>query len=337
MGRIVRNSILSSFPKQTLSTTACAALLLSSNFCLVSSAFAKPATPTNTARKLLVTGTPHHLTSCHMSTTSTTTESPTSTLQVHQFPCLDDNYGYLLHDPTTGATAAIDTPDAKTYSSELKQRGWTLTHVWNTHHHWDHTGGNVELKADGDVNIWGPESEASKIPGLTQPVTGGDVLSFGSTEVQVINVGGHTLGHIAFYVPSQKILFPGDALFVLGCGRMFEGTAEQFWDSLKRLKELPPETKVFCAHEYTLSNAKFAVSVEPSNPDLQSLYAEIQSKRKQNVPTVPSTIGQELKTNPFLRIDVSEEVRRNVGVKEGVDDEATAFGRVRSAKDNFRG
>ena len=242
MGRIIRKSIFCTFPKRSLSTTACAAILLSSNCSLVSSAFAQLPPHTVTT---CTDGSPDPLTSCHMSTTATESPTGAGVLQVHQFPCLDDNYGYLLHDPTTGSTAAIDTPDAKTYSSALKERGWTLTHVWNTHHHWDHTGGNVDLKANGGVSIWGPEAEASKIPGLDQPVTGGNVLSFGSTDVQVINVGGHTLGHVAFYVPSQNILFCGDALFVLGCGRMFEGTAEQFWDSLKRLRDLPPETKVY--------------------------------------------------------------------------------------------
>lgn len=166
-------------------------------------------------------------------------------MQVAQFPCLSDNYGYLLHDPSTGATAAIDTPDAASYQAELARRGWTLTHILNTHHHWDHTGGNKELKKMGSVVVVGPANEQTKIPGIDEAVKEGDTVKVGSFSAQVIDVGGHTKGHIAYYFADQRKVFVGDSLFALGCGRMFEGTPEQFWTSLKKLRDLPDDTEVY--------------------------------------------------------------------------------------------
>jgi hydroxyacylglutathione hydrolase len=258
---------------------------------------------------------------------------------VAQIPCLSDNYGYLIHDEATGVTAAIDTPDAAAIQKELTKRDWTLTHILNTHHHWDHTGGNVQLKKDNgneQVKIYGPASE--KIPGRDVGLKGGDEMEFGSiTNVQILDVGGHTSGHIAYYFPNQDKVFVGDALFALGCGRMFEGTPSQFWASLQRLRHLPDETLVYCAHEYTESNAKFALSVEPSNTQLVQRVQQIKEMRLRNEPTVPSVLGLEKETNPFLRCDVSDEIRRLVGVNEGVDSPENAFAKVRQAKDNFRG
>uniref|UniRef100_A0A7S1ZII0 hydroxyacylglutathione hydrolase n=1 Tax=Trieres chinensis TaxID=1514140 RepID=A0A7S1ZII0_TRICV len=257
---------------------------------------------------------------------------------VAQIPCLDDNYGYLIHDEATGATAAVDTPDAEAYRAELQKRGWTLTHVLNTHHHLDHTGGNVELKTDGkgETRVIGPESERDRIPGIDVGVGQGDSVAVGSAEATVIDVGGHTSGHIAYYFPKEKKVFVGDALFALGCGRMFEGTPEQFWDSLKRLRELPDDTTVYCAHEYTMSNAKFAVSVEPGNAELMSRFEDIKAKRANGEPTVPSNLGEEKRTNPFLRGDLSAEIRKNVGAGDG-DAGHDVFAKVRKAKDTFRG
>jgi hydroxyacylglutathione hydrolase len=169
-------------------------------------------------------------------------EAPTMT--VAQFVCLSNNYGYLLHDPATGHTAAVDTPCGKTYKEELERRGWKLTHILNTHHHYDHTDGNLELKDEG-VTVIGPIDEKAKIPGIDIAVGGGDTVEFGNYNVQVINVGGHTKGHIAFYFPDQSKAFVGDSLFSLGCGKMFEGNPIQFWSSLERLRALPDDTLIY--------------------------------------------------------------------------------------------
>ena len=211
----------------------------------------------------------------------------------------------------------------------LAQKIVGLVSLSHASSHWDHTGGNAELKKDG-VQVYGPATES--IPGRDHALSGGDSFAFGHSQVQVLDVGGHTNGHIAYVLDGKA--FVGDALFALGCGRMFEGTPSQFWASLQRLRALPDETVVYCAHEYTLSNAKFAVSVEPSNVVLQERFVEIQKLREQGLPTVPSLLGVEKATNPFLRCDVSAELRQKVGVVEG-DSDAVAFGKVRKAKDNF--
>mmetsp|Transcript_3238 Transcript_3238/g.6551 ORF Transcript_3238/g.6551 Transcript_3238/m.6551 type:complete len:323 (+) Transcript_3238:28-996(+) len=252
--------------------------------------------------------------------------------EVAQFPCLGDNYGYLIHDPKTGQTAAFDTPCATAYKKELERRGWTLSHIFNTHKHHDHVGGNKELKGDG-VKIFGPASDGN-IPGMDVPLKGGDKVSFAGSEAEIIDVGGHTLGHIAYYFPSEKTAFVGDSLFALGCGRMFEGTPTQFWSSLLRLRELPDDTTVYCAHEYTESNAKFAISIEPGNLDLVRRVKEIKAQRSRGEPTVPSLMGEEKLTNPFLRGDVSAEIRKNVGANES-DSGAEIFAKIRRRKDNF--
>jgi len=285
--------------------------------------------------------------SSNTSSTSSSSTAKYSTFEVAQFPCLDDNYGYLIHDPSTGDTAAIDTPDAKAYQKELTKRGWKLSHIFNTHHHWDHTGGNLELKSQSQdskqdskqqVKIYGPKSEADKIPGIDVQLQANDSIPFGTTHAKIIDVGGHTLGHIAYHFGDNEnhALFCGDALFALGCGRMFEGTAPQFWNTLERLRDLPKHTDVFCGHEYTASNAKFAMSVEPGNQLLVEYNEEVIEKRQRGEPTVPTTIGREVMTNPFLRGDVSAEIRRNVGATDG-DGFDVVFGKIRKAKDTFRG
>ena len=264
---------------------------------------------------------------------ATTATSSTNKLAVAQFPCLDDNYGYLLHDPSTGETCAIDTPCAKAYKKELKQRGWKLTHIFNTHHHYDHQGGNLELKTEG-VKIIGPKNEKVEIQGIDTAVCGGDVFEFGNFKGSVLDAGGHTHGHIALYFPDQSAVFVGDCLFPLGCGRMFEGNPTQFWSSLERLRNLPDDTYVYSAHEYTESNGRFALSVEPNNQDLVNRMAIVKSKRSRGEPTVPSLIGEEKRANPFLRCDSSSEIQKNVGITAS-DSPADAFGKVRKAKDNF--
>lgn len=254
--------------------------------------------------------------------------------EVAQIPCLDDNYGYLLHDPATGQTAAVDTPCAAAYQRELATRGWTLTHILNTHHHGDHVGGNRALKTAG-VTVYGPAADG-EIPGMDVPLEEGDTVPFGGSEAIVMAVGGHTLGHIAFYFPREHAAFVGDSLFALGCGRMFEGTPRQFWASLRRLRALPDATLIYCAHEYTESNARFALTVEPGNPALVARAGRIAAARARGEPTVPSRLGEEKATNPFLRGDVSAEIRRNVGA--GEDEEGAAvFHKLRVGKDRFRG
>ncbi|CAB9525994.1 Hydroxyacylglutathione hydrolase [Seminavis robusta] len=171
--------------------------------------------------------------------------SSCASLEIVRVPCLSDNYGWIIHDPATKNTAVVDTPEAKPYQDELAKRGWKLTHILNTHHHWDHTGANEELKTDG-VTVVGPIDEKPKIPGIDSAVGAGDVVAFGSTQATVMDVGGHTKGHIAYYFPDSKSVFVGDSLFALGCGRMFEGTPDQFWTSLKGLRELPDDTTVYC-------------------------------------------------------------------------------------------
>lgn len=181
-----------------------------------------------------------------MSSASIQSFSISNELEIIQFPCLSDNYGYLIHDSVSGETAAIDTPEAKPYQDIINQYGWKLSHILNTHHHWDHTGGNLELiKNNNNVVVYGPEVERTKIPGITNTLKGGDEIKFGSTKAIILEVGGHTIGHIAYYFPNENTIFVGDSLFALGCGRMFEGTPSQFWKSLKTLRDLPDETTVF--------------------------------------------------------------------------------------------
>jgi len=251
-------------------------------------------------------------------------------LTVHQFPCLSDNYGFLAHDEASGQTACIDTPEVGPILAALKARGWTLNFILNTHWHPDHAGGNAEIvKATGAVVV-GP-AEVTKLTPIDREVKGGDVVMLGQTRFEVIETGGHTLGHIAYYDAADRIAFVGDTLFALGCGRLFEGTAEQMWTSLQRLAALPDDTTVYCAHEYTASNARFALSVDDA-PALKARAAEIFAMRERGEPTVPTTIALEKATNPFLR---APELAGRVGAAGEAD--YRAFGAVRAAKDNFKG
>lgn len=251
-------------------------------------------------------------------------------LEVHQFPCLSDNYGYLLHDPESEETVCIDTPDANEYLRQAARKGWQITQIWNTHWHPDHAGGNAAIKAATGCKVTAPVAEANKIAGVDHGVKQGDVVTIGSRKASIIDVGGHTLGHIAYHLPGSCIAFVGDSLFALGCGRMFEGTASQFWASLKRLKALPPETMLYCAHEYTASNGRFALHADPDNADLAAYAEEIAKRRARDLPTVPTKLERELKTNPFLRAD-DPAMRKRWG---GGDAVAT-FAALRSAKDAF--
>jgi len=256
-------------------------------------------------------------------------------LEIHQFPCLSDNYGYLVHDPGSNETTCIDTPDADAYLREAGAKGWQITQIWNTHWHPDHAGGNEAIKAATGCTITAPQAEEAKIAGIDRTVGQGDVVTLGDWEAKVIDVGGHTMGHIAYHLPEASVAFVGDAVFALGCGRMFEGTAPQFWQSLRRIKALPPRTMLYCAHEYTASNAKFALHADPGNTELQAYVDEITERRAQGLPTVPSKLERELATNPFLRADDRDLQADWAGKGGKLGDAIETFAALRTAKDNF--
>ena len=253
-------------------------------------------------------------------------------LQIHQFPCLSDNYGVLIHDGEAGVTAAIDTPEAAAIERALGETGWRLTHILNTHHHHDHTGGNLELKQKTGCTVVGPRGEAAKVPGIDTAVGEGDTVRFGSHDARVIETPGHTLGHIAYHFAADKVAFVGDTLFALGCGRVFEGTHEQMWVSLSKLMALPPDTVIYCGHEYTQANARFAVTVDPANKALERRTAEIAEVRARGEPTVPTTLALELATNPFLRAD-DPAIRAHLGMTDAAP--ADVFAEIRRRKDSF--
>lgn len=244
---------------------------------------------------------------------------------IHQFACLSDNYGFLVRDDATGLAACIDTPDADAILAQLAKLGWKLDLILNTHWHPDHAGGNAAIKAATGCAVVGP-AEVERLSPVDRKVAGGDTVDLGETRFEVIESGGHTLGHIAFYDAADQVAFVGDTLFALGCGRLFEGTPAQMWDSLSRLTALPDDTAVYCAHEYTASNARFALSVD-SDPVLKARTEAIFAARARGEPTVPTTIGLEKATNPFLRAPL---LRPGVAPHE-------AFGAVRAAKDAFKG
>ena len=241
-------------------------------------------------------------------------------LEIVRIPVLTDNYVWLVHEPESGETTVIDPAVAVPVLAEAEQRGWRIGQIWNTHWHGDHTGGNAEIKAATGCTVTAPAAEASRIPTLDRAVAEGDRVRLGALAAKVIEVPAHTAGHIAYHLPDERVIFVGDTLFAMGCGRLFEGTAEQMFANLKRLEALPADTRVYCAHEYTLSNARFAVTVEPENPDLRHRYADVQRAREADEPTVPTTIGLERATNVFMRAESVEE-----------------FAARRQGKDAFRG
>lgn len=249
------------------------------------------------------------------------------TLVVRQFACLSDNYGFVIRDEASGRTACIDTPDANAVLAELHEAGWGLDFIFNTHWHPDHAGGNAAVKAATGAVVVGP-AEVTKIAPLDRCVAGGDVVTLGETRFEIIESGGHTLGHIAYYALSEAIAFVGDTLFALGCGRLFEGTPAQMWASLQRLAALPDDTRVYCAHEYTAANARFALSVD-DGPALKARAVAIFAARGRGEATVPTSIGLEKATNPFLRAPL-------LAGKPGRPD-FEAFGAIRAAKDVFTG
>jgi hydroxyacylglutathione hydrolase len=247
-------------------------------------------------------------------------------------PCLKDNYAFLLHDPATGATAVVDVAEAGPIEAALAARGWTPTDILITHHHWDHVDGVEALRAATGAAVWGAAADAHRLPALDHALAEGDSVTIGGLTGHVIDVSGHTVGHIAYHFPQAGAVFTADSLMALGCGRLFEGTADQMWASLSKLAALPPETLVCSGHEYTAGNARFALTIDPDNPALISRAAEIDAARAANRPTVPSTLAEELATNPFLRAADPAIARRLdlAGAAPG-----TVFARIRSLKDAF--
>lgn len=253
-------------------------------------------------------------------------------LDVYQFPTRADNYGVLIHDAKTGATASIDAPDADPILAALRQTGWTLTEILITHHHGDHTAGNRKLKKLTGCTIIGPAKEAGNIPDIDVEVSEGDTIEVGSVKGLVVETPGHTKGHVSYYFPDDGIVFVGDTLFSVGCGKLLEGDARMMWRSLQKLMALPPETKLYCGHEYTRANAKFALTVEPGNAALRARAAEVDELASNGEPALPTTIAQELATNPFLRPS-SPEIQRLLGM-EGAE-LWEIFGETRRRKDRF--
>jgi hydroxyacylglutathione hydrolase len=233
--------------------------------------------------------------------------------QTHLFPCLQDNYGVLLHDPDSGATAAIDAPEAAPVEAALTEMGWRLTDILVTHHHADHTGGIAELKARHRCRVVAPHGEAAKIPLVDETVRENDKVRVGSLEARVLETPGHTAGHISYVFPADKLAFVGDTLFSIGCGRVIEGTPEMMWQSLLKLRALPDDTRIFCGHEYTQANIRFAKTIEPVNAALAAREKKVEMLRAVRQPTIPSTLGEEKAANPFLRADLPE-VAKSVGL-----------------------
>ncbi len=252
-------------------------------------------------------------------------------LQFHQFPCLSDNYGVLVHSPETGETASIDAPDAEAVAHALAENGWSLSHIFTTHHHHDHTGGNLALKEKTGATIYGPKAEAAKIPGIDQALGEGDTFTFAGHEVRVLETPGHTAGHISYWIPDAKVAFVGDTLFAMGCGRLFEGTPAMMWQSLQKLIALPRDTTVYCGHEYTQSNASFSLTIEPDNAALQKRVEDVAALRAAGKPTLPTTISLELATNPFLRPQ-EKGIRTTLGMTDATD--AEVFAEIRERKNN---
>jgi hydroxyacylglutathione hydrolase len=242
------------------------------------------------------------------------------TLEIIRIPVLSDNYVWLVHDPVSRETMVVDPAVAQPVLDTAGDRGWTITAIWNTHWHPDHTGGNVDIKAATGCTIIGPAAEAERIPTLDVMIRGGDDVLLGDCVARVMDVPAHTAGHIAYHFAAERAAFVGDTLFAMGCGRLFEGTAEQMFANMQALAALPDETMVYCAHEYTQSNGRYALVAEPDNMALKSRMASVDAMRQRGEPTVPTTIGLERETNPFMRAVSAEQL-----------------GERRAAKDAFRG
>ena len=251
-------------------------------------------------------------------------------LAIELVPCLSDNYAYLVRDEDAGLTAVVDPSEAPPVVAALERHGWTLTHILNTHHHFDHTGGNIPLKEKYGAEIVGPGKDRERFAGLDTGVDETTGWRFGARAVRVMEIPAHTSSHIAFVVDDAA--FTGDTLFAMGCGRLFEGTPAVMWSSLSKLMALPDATRIFCGHEYTQSNGRFALTLEPGNTALAARMKEVDAARAKGLPTIPSTMGLEKQTNPFLRPG-SPELRKTLGLEAASDVEV--FGETRRRKDNF--
>ncbi len=254
-------------------------------------------------------------------------------LEIEQFICGADNYGVLIHDAEANVTATIDTPEAAPIRAKLAEKGWRLTHILTTHHHGDHVAGHLPLKAETGCLIYGGVKDTGRIPGLDIAIKDGERFRFGSFQIEVFDTPGHTLGHIAYYMPETGVAFLGDTLFSLGCGRLLEGSARDMWGSLQRIMTLPPETFLYCGHEYTLANARFALTVEPENEALQKRAAEVAHLRAAGAPALPVRLDAERSANPFLRPD-SPFIQKRLSLTGRPLDEI--FGKLRELKDGFR-
>lgn len=254
-------------------------------------------------------------------------------LQIEQFMCRTDNFGVLLHDTASGRTALIDAPEEAAILAAVERTGWKPDLILTTHHHGDHVEANLSLKQRFGLRIVGPKAEAGKIPGIDTQVEEGSALDFAGHAVQVIDTPGHTAGHVTYHFPDTGIAFTGDTLFALGCGRLFERPAPVMFDSLRKLVALPPQTRIYCGHEYTLANARFALSIDPGNAALKARADKVEALRGDGKSTLPTTIGEELATNPFLRWD-DPAIRRNLGLEGAAD--AEVFAEIRKRKDDFR-
>lgn len=254
-------------------------------------------------------------------------------LQIATIPCREDNYAFLLHDQESGETALVDAPEAAPIIAELDKRGWNLTQILITHHHFDHIEGVEELRSKYGAKVVGSKADTHRLPPLDIVLSEGDIVAIGGNKGTVIDVSGHCADHLAFYFSDSFAVFTADSLMALGCGRLFEGTADQMWESLSKLAALPPTTIVYSGHEYTAANASFAYTIEPGNAALKDRILQIIEARAQKMPTVPSILADELATNPFLRAN-SPEIRQRLGMESATDIEV--FAEIRRRKDNFK-
>lgn len=237
-------------------------------------------------------------------------------LEVVRIPVLNDNYVWLMHDPASGGTVAIDPAVADPVLTEAAERGWKIDQIWNTHWHGDHVGGNMAIKAATGCIITGPAAEAAKIGTLDRLVGEGDSVHLGDHAARVLEVPAHTAGHIAYHLAADRLLFAGDTIFAMGCGRLFEGTAAQMFANMQRFAALPDDTQVYCAHEYTQANGRFALTVEPDNSAIAARMADVDAARSRGEPTVPTTIGEERATNIFMRATDADELARRRAAKD---------------------